>query len=130
MRGYAWHEIFTAEEIRLRAAAARLVEALPYQLGNKPLRCHEVARAVGHMLGLQAVDGWFGMVEHSWLWATPFVPLSPLPNVLDPYRPGCHPQVLLLHSSSHLPFDYRRGDPRKDVRHAVVRRLIKILGGS
>lgn len=129
MKGYAYEEVFTAEERKLQARAAKLVAKAPYLFGGSHVRCHELARAVAKVLGLKnaVCDGWFGMVEHTWLWTTPHQPLAFLPNVLDVYRPGCHPQVVLVHTSSTLPFDYRRGDKRKDIDPIVVDRLVAAM---
>jgi len=70
MKGYGEAEIFSAAEKRLLRSAASIVDALPDSGPGGPLRCHEVARVVGRLLGLQVVDGFYGFVDHSWLWTS------------------------------------------------------------
>lgn len=70
-----------------------------YDLANKVvlfapdgLSCHEVADELEAELvemGLTRERGHCGDVGHSWF-------VFPDGVVLDPYRPGCHPQVLLI----------------------------------
>jgi len=106
---YAEKEVFSEEEIYLLLQAQVLVAKAPYQIGGEPIRCHELARAVGKFLKLPHQDGRFGFVDHTWLWTTaPEARLTPwvIPNVLDVYVPGSVPQVALVHTASGLPTRY------------------------
>jgi hypothetical protein len=123
---YAQRECFTPQEVELWKRATEIVAKLPHFVEDDEVRCHEVARVVGGILKLPWADGWYGMAEHSWLWTRAWEPLSPMPNVLDVYAVGRLPPVILVHSSTHLPFEYRRGDSRKDTRVGVVHTLMKI----
>lgn len=130
MHGYAAREIFTEAEVALVSRVSSLVAACPYEIDGEPVRCHELVRAVGEELGLSWADGWFGMVEHSWLWTKPWVRPGPMPNIIDAYSPGRLPQVMLVHTGSHaLPCDYRRGDyiDGKDIRWAVLNQLRQLM---
>ena len=133
MRTYVETEVFSRAELALFRRATAIVRRLPGKLGAGYVRCHEVARALQRLLGLHkscVADGWYGMVDHSWLWTTPREPLSPPPNVLDVYAVGRLPPVVLVSSSSWLPFEYRRGDMRKDIDLAVVRKLVNFGKGK
>jgi hypothetical protein len=135
MIGYAAREIFTEQEGDLLAKAEGLVDVAPYELEGDLVRCHELARAVGRILDLQYCDGWFGMIDHSWLWTRPPRLIDGffadgVPNVLDVYAPGRLPQVVLVASSPHLPYEYRRGDGRSDVRAPTVEALIELMRGA
>lgn len=123
---YAQREYFTAQEVELWRRAVEIVAKIPHIVEEDEVRCHEVARVVGGILKLPWTDGWYGLTEHSWLWTRPWEPLTPPPNVLDVYAVGRLPPVLLVCSSVHTPFEYRRGDPRKDTRVGVVHQLMKI----
>lgn len=133
MQGYAELEVFTEREKHLLAAAQRLVTKTPYALDGEPVRCHELARAVGRLLELETMDGHFGYVEHSWLWTSPLKIGSPweLPNVLDVYVPGAMPQVQLVHMHTRLPHRYS-SRPIKDleIRIEMVERLIDLMKES
>ncbi len=130
MKGYAAAEIFSACELQFLARAQRLVELAPHELDGKLVRCHELARAVGSVLDLVTVDGWYGMADHSWLCTTPPREFDTPPNILDVYAPGRLPQVQLVHSTTHLPFEYRRGDWRKDIRFDVIEELERRFNGE
>lgn len=135
MKGYAAHEVFSKRQLRLLRRATELVSRVPtliLRAGADPLydyvRCHELARAVGHLLKLEVVDGWYGFVEHTWLWTSPpervhGQMLGPLPDVLDVYMPGHLPQVQLIHQYGSLLLPYRPGIPRDDIREAEVETL-------
>jgi len=123
MLGYAAREVFTEAEQALASRVSSLVATCPYEIDGELVRCHELVRAVGEELGLSWADGWLGNVDHSWLWTRPPLPFEALPNVIDPYCPGRLPQVQLINSSTHLPWDYRRGDYRKDIRWSVITHL-------
>jgi hypothetical protein len=129
VKGYAETEVFSRRERQLLVEAKRIVRCLPtYDAAGEWVRCHEVARLVGTMLGLPVVDGSYGMMEHSWLWTHKREsPFDPIPNVLDCYAVGRLPAVQLVHSSANLPFEYRRGDPRKDVRKPVMEQLYQAV---
>lgn len=133
MKGYAAREVFSAREKQLLNDAQALVDIVPYELGGEPVRCHELARAVGAILKLDVMDGHFGFVEHSWLWTDPFPaqPCGPswgLPNVLDVYVPGVLPQVQLVDTSASLPHRYSPR-PIKDlvIRGDIVDLLVDIM---
>jgi hypothetical protein len=135
MLGYAETDVFSGAELGLLQRAKTIVAWLPATICGSAVRCHELARAVQHLLlHTEVCDGWYGMVEHSWLWTKKperFVVddvehlLGPFPNILDVYAPGRVPQVQLVANSSALPFEYRRGDPRKDVRADVIAALVE-----
>ncbi len=135
MKSYAEREVFNANELRLLKQATALVARVPAE--GRDVRCHELARAVGLILGLPVHDGAFGFVEHTWLWtAEPNAmlrdersPMWMLPNILDVYVPGSLPQVQLVHLSTGLPARYRSGKPREDVQQDVVLELLRVMRG-
>ena len=129
MIGYAAEELFSLEEKRLLGLAQAMVLQAPYEIDGECVRCHELARAVALLLEIprQVSDGWYGQVDHTWIWTTPREAFSPLPNVLDVYTPGRHPQVILIHTSTHLPFEYRRGARRRDIRKKVISDLVTLM---
>lgn len=133
MRGYAERKVFMRYETALLREAEVLVQKAPDEMLGEEVRCHELARAVGEILGLEVADGHFGFVEHSWLWVRPPVSqLRPwtLPNILDVYVPGAMPQVQLMHMGhTGLPQRYSP-HPIRDlvVRDSVVERLIAAMG--
>ena len=134
MLGYAETDVFSGAELALLRSAEQIVRRLPAECCGEAVRCHELVRVVRHLLPLSEIevcDGWYGMVEHSWLWTK--IPerveghlLGPFPNILDVYAPGRVPQVQLVHNTSALPFEYRRGDPRVDVRGGVIYKLVEL----
>lgn len=131
MRGYA-RTIFSREDLALRARAARIVRALPDQADPRSLRCHEVTRAVGSLLGLEVQDGSYGCAEHSWLWIAKPIAHSRhnmgAVRLLDCYAIGRLPQVQLVDCWYLLPEgrSYKWNEPeRTDIRHDVVRRLMR-----
>jgi len=126
MRSYHLENHFTKEAADLFERASELVTLMPDPAADEaPWRCHEVARAVGRVLGLNVVDGHCGAVEHSWLMI-PGGASHGLAAILDVYAPGVLPQVVLLACDGVLPFrrGYRPGPPRTDVREQVVETLI------
>lgn len=128
MIGYTQKVVFSASEIEYLTRAVQLVEALPsFDSENRWVRCHEITRALAPLLGLTWCDGYYGMVEHSWLWTSELVPFSQPPNILDPYCPGRLPQVQLVHSSANLPYEYRRSAERDDIRQPVVDQLSQVF---
>lgn len=136
MRGYSASQVFSAEEIRLYWRAVALVDIVPDIAG---LRCHELARAVGRVLGLEHEDGRYGYVDHTWLWTTALDRESPLvqetrigfPNVLDVYAVGQWPMVRLVEcgdvSLPHMGWSYRPRRERMDIDEALVDRLVRIM---
>jgi hypothetical protein len=127
MISYAQAEVFDSDDQLRFKRATRFVDALPSKHQGDWVRCHEVVRALGPLLGLTWCDGYYGMVEHSWLWLKPLEPFSSPPNILDVYCPGRLPQVQLVHSSTVLPYEYRRAAPRDDIRDSVVTMLQGII---
>ena len=100
----------------------------PHDLNGEWVRCHEVARVVATSLDLQMTDGFYGMADHSWIWTSEIRPFETPPNILDVYCPGRLPQVQLIHSSNYLPFEYRKGPARDDVRQDVIEYLQSFTG--
>jgi hypothetical protein len=133
MKGYAIEEVFSADELALYEKARQLMELAPYKINDEEVRCHEVVRAVALKLDLsplQVVDGWYGLCDHSWLWTKVWKPFTRPPTALDVYSVGRHPLVQLVDTSSgSLPFDYSRGDPRKDIKNDVVVALLESFAG-
>lgn len=125
MRSYSETQVFKSHELEMLGRAADLVRALPDVPG---LRCHEVARAIGEVLGLQVQDGKYGWCNHSWLWTRPWVAGSYPPSILDPYAVGSMPQVKLVdmgfpaHRDAYIP-----GDERDDIDREMVKALIRII---
>ncbi len=122
-QGYAYQEIFSIRELTLYKRACELVARVPYEWNGSVIRCHELVRAVAKFTDLTYTDGYYGMCEHSWLWLKPLEEFSSLPRILDVYTPGRIPQVQLVDPSMNLPFEYRRGPPREDIRDSVVTEL-------
>jgi len=122
------------QALKMYHRAVTLVERVPVELGEH-VRCHELARAVGKILGLPYQDGRFEAVEHTWLWALPGWefraegrndPGAP-PPVLDVYVPGALPQVQLV-DWEYWGLPYKRiyvpGPERDDIDMALVRTLV------
>lgn len=129
MISYAAREVFTNQEQLLRLGVEGWLRKLSHDADPEgEVRCHELVRAVAIILGWDAkkrvADGWYGMVEHSWLWTQDREKYSAPPNILDVYAVGRLPQVQLIHSTTNLPFEYRRGAIRTDIRRSVVKRLV------
>ncbi len=125
--GYAYKEVFTLKEQDLYKWACKLVTKVPYQIDGNVIRCHELVRAMAIIIGLDYMDGYYGMCEHSWLWTSPLIELSAPPRVLDVYTPGRIPQVQLVDTSRLLPFEYRRGPDRTDINSNMVRTLWELM---
>lgn len=138
MQGYAERAVFTRDEVRLYSRARRASGAL-FGADFDAVRCHELARAFGEVLGLPHQDGRFQGVEHTWLWTRPISPeelraneweVSNPPNVLDVYVPGMVPIVALLdYSSWTLPWRhlYVPGPERTDVLVDEVATLVAVI---
>lgn len=136
VRGHAESKIFVAEEILLFRRAVALVEVVP---DLPKLRCHELTRAVGRVLGLEHEDGFYGFVDHSWLWTRPLDRTSPMvlhtrigfPNILDVYAVGSLPMVRLVdcaHTSlPHVGWAYRPSKPRDDIDQEQIEALVRMM---
>lgn len=94
MKSYSEREVFTARHLELLRQATSIVDALP-DLPDERLRCHEVARIVGRILGLSVLDGYAGIAEHSWLRVVPG-PEGKVGVWLDVYTVGRLPMVQLV----------------------------------
>ena len=126
--------IFDGRDIDLLHKAERIVEHVPDRNSRDELvRCHEVARIVGKILGLPVQDGYYGFVDHSWCWMAPMRPkLSRarigVPHILDPYCVGSLPQVrIVVCDNTALPpagVAYRADRERDDIDQEFVRRTI------
>jgi hypothetical protein len=134
LKSYSEKEMFGASELRLFRQAAHLVAqvAIVPSLSMDEVRCHELARAVGHVLGLTVQDGWYGYVEHSWLWTRPLdEPVGvrwALPNILDVYAVGSLPQVQLIHmtpATGHTQNYRPLPAPRTDIALSIVELLVE-----
>lgn len=120
MNGYAAVVIFDAEELALLKRATRLVDCLPdYTVSYRmPVRCHELARAVGQILKLKVIDGRYGVADHSWLMTEkPY-------HLLDVYACGRLPQVQLVDVSAVCNTEYRFGEERQDINTNMVYDLL------
>lgn len=126
-------DLFTGEEQRLLRRATRLVEGVDDPRGE--LRCHELARAVGMVLGLAVQDGSYGFVDHTWLWTRPLPDVLTgenlvlgMTNILDVYAVGQLPMVRLVACAQsclpHVGWAYRPGLPRMDVDAKIVDHLV------
>lgn len=114
---YAERACFRPSHVRLLALVEACVARVSDAWGNE-LRCHELARAVRRVIGdraLTVVDGHCGPVEHSWLRGADGV-------IFDAYVPGRLPAVQVV--DTIVARSYRPGPPRRDIRRALVRRLV------
>ena len=145
MISYSEREAFDKEELLLLARATALVAcvderefAVPNSLVRDNLiRCHELARAVGYVLGLAHEDGKYSCcpnespgINHSWLlvprtFKGERVGLS----ILDVYAVGRLPQVQLLASTITLPNhrNFIPGPMRTDIDETVVAKLVQMM---
>ena len=132
MKAYSELEIFSETEVRLFRRAQGLVSVL----GDLPdIRCHELARAVGLLLDLPHQDGFYGFVDHTWLWTRPIVRTVGrigFPHVLDVYSVGQLPMVRLVDGEHtqlpHVGWAYRPGEERKDIQMNIVHDLVIMMG--
>lgn len=94
------------------------------------IRCHEMARAAGRVLGLPVQDGHFGLVEHSWLWTRE--PRGFMPQLIDVYSVGSLPIVQIVDMANCRTHrqSYRIGKERDDIRWDVVDRLVSEMSGQ
>lgn len=129
MISHSEQEVFTEREIQLWKMATEMVVKVVEPEGVT-VRCHELARAVGIVLGLPYSDGMLGSIEHTWLrvgdWATDIHDAK----ILDVYVPGGHPQVQLIHYGSwSIPIRtlYRQGVEyeRHDINEKLVAELVR-----
>lgn len=129
MKSYSEATIFTRREMLLLKQAKQLVGSIPDRQDAADIRCHELARAVGVVLGLTYIDGKFGFVEHTWL--STFRDRGDKENILDVYAVGMMPMVILVdahHLTLQLPRLYKPSkEARKDIRWDVVKDLEKQL---
>jgi hypothetical protein len=136
VKSYSELNIFSTAELvffeRARFMVDKLTGCLPL------LRCHELARAVGRVLGLPFQDGQYGFVDHSWLWTAPLQKERSeykfrfgFPNILDVYSVGSLPMVRLVDCSvtafPHVGWAYRPTDEREDIDLVVVNVLVQKL---
>lgn len=116
---------FQDSELEKLLRAMQLVDAIPDEM-SEGLRCHELARALGVVLGLKVRDGKYGPVEHSWLLTEG---KDGDHNILDPYVPAHIPQVQLREMNvafiSH-PYSYYP-TARTDIQQDVVDQLVAIF---
>lgn len=128
MRGYSELEVFSEREIVQWRRATNRIDLLP---SLKNVRCHELTRAVARFLDLPYQDGFYGFVDHSWLWTAP-VPRTVgrlgFPNILDVYAVGGLPMVRLVAcdapSLPHVGWSYRPGKERDDINTDMVDDLV------
>jgi hypothetical protein len=134
MESYSETKIFTFDEIALVNVVPDRLAMIPDREGVT-IRCHELVRAVGRLFKLEVADGFYGFVEHSWLWTTPLPKeLSSsnfrlgFPNILDVYSVGQLPMVRLVACGHpqlpHIGWSYRPGPPRTDIDEVLVTTLI------
>jgi hypothetical protein len=132
MKSYAEGNIFTVFEVKLFQHATRYVAAINSPETTKKIRCHELARAVGLLLDLPYQDGFYGFVDHSWLWTRPLdqrtiiTPRIGLPNILDVYSVGSLPMVRLV-GLPHVGWGYRPSEERKDIDIDFVQSIAKVM---
>lgn len=128
MRGYSYTHVFNVGEIGLRALAEKCVEAIPED-NESALRCHEIARAVGRVLGLDHQDGYYCAVDHTWL-IVPDLRLGGGRCILDVYAVGRLPMVQLVEVQSpglgHRAL-YEAGELRGDIRNETIDRLVFLM---
>lgn len=128
MRGYSHKHIFNSAELSLLALAETCVRAVE-DPSEQTIRCHELARAVGKVLGLDHVDGKYGIVEHTWLVLDTFEG-SRRRCILDVYCVGRLPMVQLVDVQAvgllHRE-QYRPGSPRSDIDVDRLDALVRIM---
>jgi hypothetical protein len=140
MKSYSETDVFTKDELSLLEAARALVERV-FDRESVTVRCHELARAVGELLDLEVADGFYGFVDHSWLWTTPLPKGQGAsymrigwPNILDVYSVGQLPMVRLVScyhpQLPHLGLAYRMGPPRDDINQLHVAMFVDDMRGG
>lgn len=136
MRSYSEKSVF-AKSIRAQFATATAFVERAREKPREVIRCHELARAAAVVLGLPPAcvqDGYYGFVEHSWLWV-PGPPKNPItrrlgwPHILDVYCVGRLPQVQIVACDNpglpHVGWSYRPDSPRTDIDAEMVERLTR-----
>lgn len=116
---YAERACFRAAHLRLFSRVEQCVARVSDTWGNE-LRCHELARAVQIVVRddecrPEVIDGHCGTVEHSWLRCSDGA-------IVDAYAPGRLPAVQIV--DPLVAAAYRPGPRRRDVRQAIVGRLV------
>jgi hypothetical protein len=144
MTPYAEKEIFTEEEISLFYRANDSICVLSSDDFPEEIRCHELARAAGRILDLPCTDGWYGSVNHTWLWTRhPTHEELELwsksgwfhedrPRILDVYLPGVIPSIALIDTWALLPQwkFYKPGPPREDIDYNLVDRMVERMNAT
>lgn len=126
MKGYSELQVFQQRELQLFREATDIVAVLPERAQGEFIRCHEVARVVGHILGLDVIDGKYEIgAEHSWLPIVQKRGKYSWWSILDPYVVGRVPPVQLVAVVPLIPNRYIPGAPRDDIRTDVVDYLLK-----
>jgi hypothetical protein len=123
VKSYSELNVFEQSETIDYEQAVRFIQSV-----QGHYRCHELAHAVGEVLGLPVQDGYYEGINHSWLWTRPLpkLPAPSLPNILDVYVPGELPQVQLIHYASILPA-WESYQWQVSVRFEVDRKLVMEL---
>jgi len=129
MKSYAERTVFSAAHLEAWRRATVLVACLGDDWGDE-LRCHELSRAVAHVLvkeGASCVvrDGLIHAIEHSWILLRDASGLLEAYAILDVYAPGRLPQVQLVDDHFAVSRGYEPGPERSDVRAAIVRCLVE-----
>jgi hypothetical protein len=140
MKSYSETDVFTEFDKNELAIAIKIVGALPdpAPVGTRLFekdpwppgerhhwRCHEVTRAVAHLIGgeLAVVDGQFAGAQHSWIAYRE--PESRAIRILDVYAVGRLPQVQLVDPSWSRGLGYSPGHlPRTDIDTDVIAFLV------
>lgn len=138
MKSYSETNVFTPEELALFGRATAYVARVDESVFKEPVRCHELARAVGTLLGLEYEDGVYsclpeigGGVDHSWL----LVPRKDRNNVcvgysiLDVYAVGSLPQAQMLCCGTTAPHhrNFIKREERTDIDEMIVKRLVQMM---
>jgi len=130
MKGYSEKEHFGAHALEYFYSAVDLVALLPEKdEQGRLLRCHEVARIVGSILGLEVVDGRYEYgCEHSWCIVPDKVGRGF--SILDPYAVARIPPVQLVVVLPTIPNRYFPEAARDDIRQDVIDHLLKYFRGK
>jgi hypothetical protein len=139
VKGYAEKHVFSEHEHELLSEAQRIVGKIQDGMLHDEIRCHELARGIGRILGLPHSDGHFGGVEHTWLWTRSRTTQEDdwwddsrgwahddRPKILDVYFPGVMPQVVLIDTWCILPYwkFYRIEETRSDIDTEIVNLIV------
>lgn len=125
MKGVSELHCFSEHELALFRRATQLVALLPEKdQHDEILRCHEVARVVGHMLDLEVIDGRYEYgAEHSWCIITQVTKFRSF-SILDPYAIGRLPIVQMYYIAPTIPNRYFPEARRSDIKQDVVEHLL------